>query len=470
MAEGEVSLWIRVRDGFTAGINSAKSALNGMVTSSADVARGASTAIGGELSRIWSAISSEMGRVLGDIPGVRKLGGALKGSIAAVMSGAVAAGMGIKSLIESIGEDYRRLAREMEQTGIEIAAKQEQIISKFKSSKTAESDVAIERDLTGEIAQLEKKIAAARQDIDSRGAIDYAKSWWGGTLSVEEENIRQMSEAVNTLKRQREMAKGRADTRTKDETAGVGKDYEQFQKDRQDKAAFDAASDKEKQGILSRRAEEAQKKLAEAEAKTKDAGFKWTKETKDNLIELSKEVDSANGALAEVTERIKKSEDERIRTINEEAYAYADAIAEHAAEARRAAMAERGKNILAQARGRGEAAIEAAQRMADRANFRNRPQTFKEQLDAFIARRDEQRAAVADNQKLLEREAKIREKLQRGIGISKKDEQLLKDMAQLRAGQRADAAAAARKKQVEDAIINLEKKVESVLQASGGPN
>lgn len=483
MSQGEVSLWIRVRDGFTAGFKAAAGATANFGKSVGDVARGASTAVGGELSRIWGALSNELSSLLGNIPGVSKLGGAIKGSITAAIGGAVAAGMGIKNLIDGISDEYRRLAKEMEQTGIEIAAKQAQILSKIKSSKTSEADNAISRDITGEIAQLEKKIAGLRSDIDGRNATDFAKSWWGGTQGMEEGYIQKLTNDVEALKQQKKFTDTRAGLRSSgDYSAEAQKVAENLTRNQEQaaNAMADAARDiamannADEGGALQAESDRLKSAITDLYGKLNSGAMEWTDANRSALNGLVSDYKQTSISLIKFREQEAKSasdaEFKAGRDAAEKTKALVVAAEKKAGEERQKAMEAQGKALVGEAKRRGGLAIDAAQAAADRANFRNNPETFKQKLDAFIARREEKQAADKDNQKLLEREAKIREKLQRGIGLSKKDEQLLKDMSALRAGQRADAAAAAKKKQVEDAIINIEKKVESVLQASGGPN
>lgn len=479
MAEGEVSLWIRVRDGFTAGINSAKSALNGMVTSSADVARGASSALGGELRRIWGGISDNLGRVLGDVPGVRKMVDILKNGQASIVGAAMAGATAIGAMIGKISARYAELAGEIEKTSLRIANKQEQLLSKFASAKTGEAFTALDRDLIGEISALEQELSTMRSQRKAGGLGGRAFEVLTGTSSLERAKETQLQNAIALLERQRTFAQSRAGTATqqaaeKEASKIAGEQLRNSQEAavsmRDAARAIAMAANEDKEGALVAEADRLKAEIESLNRALSTGVAQWTNENRAALQSLVSDYERTSIDLIRFREKEAKDEaDAKAKAAEESAKKQAE-VEKKAVKDRQKAMEKRGAEILAQAREKGDGAINAAQAAADRANFRNRPQTFKEQLDAFIARRDEQRAAVADNQKLLERESKIREKLQRGIGISKKDEQLLKDMAQLRAGQRADAAAAARKKQVEDAIINLEKKVESVLQASGGPN
>lgn len=494
MAEGEVSLWIRVRDGFTAGINSAKSALNSMVASSADVARGASSAIGGELKRIWGGISDNLGRVLGDIPGVRKMADILRSGQASIVGGAMAGATAIYAMIEKISGRYAELAGEIERVSLRISSKQEQILSKFASAKTGEAFNAIDRDLIGEVSTLEQELSALRSKRAQRGIGSRMLETVSGTRGLEREKELQLQNAIKLLERQREFAKRRGgemadDEQRKREAKAANEQLinsQQAAVSMRDAAkAIELAGSDDREKALSSEAERLKEEIESLNRALSTGVAQWTDENRSALQSLVSDYQRASvDLIKEREQKAKKDADEREKEEKEQARKVAKAQKEAAEKAgkKRIEAAEKAADAeIALAERIAEQQIAAAKAVADRFNFRDRRETFKEKVDALVARREEAKQAAKENREFREKEFKLREKVERGTQLKKADQQFLKDIAQQRAGQRADAAFAAkeaeikknleaRRKQVEDAVLSIRDKVESVLQASGGPN
>lgn len=489
MAEGEVSLWIRVRDGFTAGFKSAVNATKTFAGQAADVARGASTTIGGELKSIWGRLSGELSQVLSDIPGLRKLSQGIKGSIGALFSGAAIIGNQIGNVIEGVANKYAEITRKINDQSIKFAAEQDQIQSKMRTGKTAESDEALARDIISKIKEVKRELADAEFEFENVGMGGRAFGRATGTRGAEEGRIQALREQIALLERQKELARERGQDRAAAEKS------EEAQaaaiKRTEESAKAIAAATKERAGLIE----------AIAKAQGDITAAQRTETDEQRRARLVRERDAAGRAIAggadlqrmgldidvaamreavetfrassvEIAEMDKKAAEDKAQSERKAAEDRAKQSADLAKKeeaARLDSLRKQGDALLTEAKRRGAAIANAADAAADRANFRNMPETFKEQLDAFVSRREAAKQAAEENKNLLEREARVREKLARGIGLSKKDEQLMKDLAGLRAAQKADAEAARRRKQVDDAIINTEKKIDQVLKASGGP-
>lgn len=496
MAEGEVSLWIRVRDGFTAGFQAATNGAKQMAGQIGDVARGASTALGGELKRIWGGIADNLAKVLGDVPGVRKMIDIIKEGKASIVGGAVAAAGALQQIISNISQRYGEVAKDIEQTSIKLAAKQEQLISKMRGAKTSESFTAIERDVVGEISQLEQELAGAKMERVKKGFFAGSYDKLTGVQGAENEKITQLENAIALLRRQRDFAASRAS-----DTVGESlrqKDAEERAKEYKNAASFseksaDAArrieeankSGEEKRSFLESEAERLRAAMEDLHSRMSNGTMQWTAENTAAINKMATDYADVSVKLATAKKKdAEEAEREREKTEKE--------AAEKVKKAERAALEKAGKERIKSAEKSADAAIAQAERIAekqiaaakgiaDRANFRNRSETFKEKVDALVARREEAKQAAKENEKFREKEFKLREKMERGTQLKKADQQFLKDIAQQRAGQRADAAFAAkekaiqkeldeRRKKVEAAVLAIRDKVESVLQASGGPN
>ncbi len=481
MSQGEVSLWIRVRDGFTAGFKAAGSAAGGFARQTTDVMRGAGTAIGGELKSIFGRLRGEIGGILGDIPGARKLEQGFKGSISALFGGAAAMGMGIKGVIDGISERYAELAREIEQTSLKIAAKQEQIISKLKSAKTGESFTAIERETIGEISALEQQLAGAKMERNKRGMVGNAWASVTGTKRAEKDQITQLENAIATLRIQRGFAGKQASRLVgSDAAAESDKAANEITRNQQQAAQTMAeaardiaiARNPDEGGALRAEADRLKGAITDLSERLKNGLAQWDNANRSALQSLVNDYKQASISLVNFQEKsAKESADAEAKVKEESANEWADlekTVAKKVADDREKAMKAEGSRLEAAATKQATEIQNKAKAAQDRALFQNRPQTFNERLQGFIERRDAAKDADKENRKVMEREAKLREKQWRGIGLSNRDAKFLKDLEQFRAAEKEAAKQAALAAKAEKHLEVIKDKIEKVLQAAGG--
>lgn len=304
---------IRFKNEAKAGADAAAKVAQDLGKKTADVLRGSSMAVGGEIKGFFARLRGEVGAMLGNVPGLGKMKDAFTGSAAALAGGAIAMGSGIKSLLDSISAQYRQLSDEIEQTSIKMAAKQAQIINKQRGATTAQSQVGLQNDLIGEIAQLKQQIAAGRSGIDARGAVEYATGFYSGTNAMEEAKIAAMEQEVFALERQLALSKkkeGRlaaeeADANVKAAPAALSGVLAAAAS----KAAFEAMSDADKRKELQGRVEQSKSELRQITDQANQGRLPWTEELAKRVDVLLAAFDEASRGLADIDKRTKDETD-----------------------------------------------------------------------------------------------------------------------------------------------------------------
>lgn len=165
--------------------------------------------VSGQLKGFFSELKDESGKALAKIPGGSILADLMKGTALGITSGAIAAGTAINRLITSIGDRYRELGDRMEQDGIRMAAKQAQIISKFRASTSSQSEIGIQNDLIGEISQAQAQLAELRSDRAKRGLGGKMLQDVGMTGDTELDEIRGVKNKITLYQRQLDLSRER---------------------------------------------------------------------------------------------------------------------------------------------------------------------------------------------------------------------------------------------------------------------